>query len=70
MRGYASHETVLNPGKFLIIRGAIGVTAALVVVRFGKAVQHLAVIAAGCVWLALFTGGRPSCGSVRRALRI
>ncbi|QTI68372.1 DUF5336 domain-containing protein [Gordonia polyisoprenivorans] len=52
--GFASYEIVLNPGKFLIILGAIGVAAAVVLVpRFRKAVPFLAVIAAGA-WLALF----------------
>ncbi|MGC4935643.1 DUF5336 domain-containing protein [Gordonia sp. DT30] len=53
--GFASYEIVLNPGKFLILLGAVAIAAALVLVpRFRRAVPFLAVIAAGA-WLALFS---------------
>ncbi|MGW5521117.1 DUF5336 domain-containing protein [Gordonia sp. NPDC003950] len=53
--GFASYEIVLNPGKFLIVLGAIAIAAALVLIpRFRKAVPFLAVAAAGA-WLALFS---------------
>ena len=54
--GFASYEVVLNPGKFLILLGAIAIAAALVIVpRFRRAVPLLAVLAAGG-WLALLSG--------------
>lgn len=53
--GFASYEIVLNPGKFLIVLGAIAVAAALIIVpRFRKAAPVLAV-AATASWLALFS---------------
>lgn len=53
--GFASYEIILNPGKFLILLGAVAIAAALVLVpRFRTAVPFLAVIAAAA-WLALFS---------------
>lgn len=53
--GFASYEIVLNPGKFLILLGAIAIAAALALVpRFRRATPFLAVAAAGA-WLALFS---------------
>ncbi|WLP91908.1 DUF5336 domain-containing protein [Gordonia sp. NB41Y] len=52
--GFLSYEIVLNPGKFLIILGAVAVATGLALVpRFRRGVPFLAVIAAGA-WLALF----------------
>ncbi len=51
---FFSYEIVLNPGKFFILLGVVGVATTLVLVpRYRKALPFLAVIAlAG--WLALF----------------
>ncbi|WP_238421226.1 DUF5336 domain-containing protein [Gordonia sp. 'Campus'] len=51
---YLSYEIVLNPGKFFIVLGVVGIAATLVLVpRYRKALPFLAVIGAAA-WLALF----------------
>ncbi|GAA1481438.1 hypothetical protein GCM10009624_18780 [Gordonia sinesedis] len=51
---FLSYEIVLNPGKFLIVLGAIAVASGLLLVpRYRRAAPILAVIAAAA-WLALF----------------
>ncbi|WP_168701241.1 DUF5336 domain-containing protein [Gordonia paraffinivorans] len=52
--GFFSYEVVLNPGKFFILLGAIGVATTFTLVpRYRKALPFLAV-AAVAGWLALF----------------
>lgn len=52
--GFFSYEILLNPGKFLILLGAVAVATTLVLVpRYRKALPFLAVIATAG-WLALF----------------
>lgn len=52
--GFFSYEIVLNPGKFLILLGAVAVATTLVLVpKYRKALPFLAVIATAG-WLALF----------------
>lgn len=52
--GFFSYEILLNPGKFLIVLGAVAVATTLVLVpRYRKALPFLAVIATAG-WLALF----------------
>lgn len=53
--GFLSYEVVLNPGKFLIVLGALGVSAALLTMpRYRRAVPVVAVVAVAA-WLALLS---------------
>lgn len=53
--GFLSYEVVLNPGKFLIVLGALGVAAALLTMpRYRRAVPVVAVVAVAA-WLALLS---------------
>ncbi len=53
--GFFSYEVLLNPGKFLILMGALAVAAALLVVpAYRRALPVLAVLASGG-WLALLS---------------
>ncbi|QHN28799.1 hypothetical protein GII33_18015 [Gordonia pseudamarae] len=53
--GFFSYEILLNPGKFLILMGAMAVAAALLVVpAYRRALPVLAVLASGG-WLALLS---------------
>lgn len=51
---FLSYEIVLNPGKFLIVLGAIAVASGLMLVpRYRRAIPLVAVLGAAA-WLALF----------------
>ena len=52
--GFFSYEILLNPGKFLILMGAMAVAAALLVVpAYRRALPVLAVLAAGALMTAI-----------------